>query len=81
MTTLTGTRLIVGITGLTLAGLAQADCPADMPTQLLDDCIVVEASGSSFPNPTYAYKADYEAWLAQRVQQTQPAAGKAVATK
>lgn len=36
------------ITGLGLAGLAQAECPIDIPAALIVDCIVAEgASGES----------------------------------
>ena len=48
---------------ITASGLALANCPGSMPVQLLEDCIVVESSGSSYPNSTYANMEQYQAWL------------------
>ena len=38
---------------ITASGLTLANCPGSMPLQLLEDCIVVEGSGSNFPHKTY----------------------------
>ncbi len=54
---------------------ANAECPQNLPTQLLEDCIVIEGSGSSFPHPDYAHMAAYKAWLAKQAPSVQPAAG------
>jgi hypothetical protein len=36
------------ITGLGLAGLAQAECPVDMPAALIVECVVWEGAGGEF---------------------------------
>jgi hypothetical protein len=51
---------------ITTSGLASADCPSAMPQQLLEDCIVYEGAGSSFPTSDYAHMDLYNAWLKQR---------------
>jgi hypothetical protein len=48
---------------LTASGLALADCPRTMPVQLLEDCIVYEGAGSSFPPSDYVYIDQYQDWL------------------
>ena len=49
--------------GIVTSSLVMADCPNTMTVQLLEDCIVVEGSGSSFPNSTYANMDQYQDWL------------------
>lgn len=51
-------------------------CSADMPLQIRQDCIVVEGAGATFPHETYAYKREYNEWLASKAAK---AAAKAVA--
>jgi hypothetical protein len=51
------------ISTITASGLAIADCSNSMPEQLLDDCIVYEGSGESFPTSDYAYMDQYQDWL------------------
>ena len=48
---------------ITASGLALANCPGSMPEQLLNDCIVYEGAGSSFPTSDYAHMAQYHDWL------------------
>jgi len=48
---------------ITASGLALANCPGSMPEQLLNDCIVYEGAGSSFPTSDYAYMDHYQDWL------------------
>jgi hypothetical protein len=48
---------------ITASGLAVADCPPSMPEQLLEDCIVYEGAGSTFPTSDYAYMDRYRNWL------------------
>lgn len=62
----------------TLSASANANCPSNLPDQFMQDCITVEGSGDSFPHPTYAYKKEYQAWVASQaaaVQEVQPASG------
>ena len=44
------------ICGIAAGGMALADCPITMPSQLLKDCLVYESAGSgpSFPKSDYA---------------------------
>jgi hypothetical protein len=51
------------ISTITASGLALANCPDSMPVQLLEDCIVYEGAGSSFPTSDYAYMDQYQDWL------------------
>jgi len=48
--------LVLIITG---SGLSLADCPNSMPQQLLQDCIVYESAGTTFPGSDYAYMDEY----------------------
>jgi len=48
---------------LTISGLSLADCPNTMPAQLLEDCIVNESAGHSFPPSDYVYMDQYQDWL------------------
>lgn len=59
----------------TLSPAVNAECPLDLPEQLLNDCITIEGSGSSFPHDDYAYEDEYAAWRAARVERIAPAAG------
>jgi hypothetical protein len=54
--------------GIASGSLALADCPDTMPSQLLQDCIVYEGAGSTFPTEDYAHMDLYNEWL--RKQQT-----------
>lgn len=68
-------HLVIGVVSMT-AGVANASCSSDMPTQIWKDCIVVEGSGESFPNETYWNIAQYEEWQATRdTARFEPAAG------
>jgi hypothetical protein len=51
---------------ITTSGLASADCPGAMPQQLLEDCIVYEGAGTSFPTSDYAHMDLYNAWLIEQ---------------
>ena len=48
---------------VTSSGVALADCPNTMPEQLLNDCIVYEGAGNSFPTSDYAHMAMYQDWM------------------
>ena len=48
---------------ITASGLALANCPESMPVQLLEDCIVYEGAGDSFPTSDYAKMALYQEWV------------------
>ena len=43
--------------------LALANCPGAMPEQLMEDCIVYEGAGSSFPTSDYAHMEQYQDWM------------------
>jgi hypothetical protein len=51
------------ICAIGMSNVVIADCPDTMPGQLLEDCIVAEGSGSTFPNSTYAHMDEYQEWL------------------
>jgi len=53
---------------ITASGLVLADCLDTMPSQLLQDCIVYEGAGSTFPTEDYAQLDLYNEW--SRKQQT-----------
>jgi hypothetical protein len=56
---------------ITASGLAMADCPNAMPVQLLQDCIVNENAGHSFPPSGYVNMDTYQNWVAaKQTQQT-----------
>jgi len=48
---------------ITASGLVSANCPGSMPEQLLNDCIVYEGAGSSFPTSDYAHMEQYQDWM------------------
>jgi hypothetical protein len=63
----------IGLLVVTTAasGLSLADCPNTLPLQLLEDCIVSEGAGQSFPPGDYVYMDQYQDW--QKTQrQLQP---------
>jgi hypothetical protein len=51
------------VSAITASGLALADCPNTMPSQLLQDCIIYEGAGSMFPTEDYANMELYNEWL------------------
>jgi hypothetical protein len=51
---------------ITASGLALADCPHTMSTQLLEDCIVYEDAGTTFPPEDYAHMDLYSNWLEEQ---------------
>ena len=51
---------------ITASGLALADCPNKMPSELLQDCITYEGAGSTFPTSDYAHKDLYNVWLKEQ---------------
>ncbi len=51
---------------ITASGLTLATCPPSMPEQLLEDCIVYQGAGSSFPTSDYAHMDQYQTWLKTR---------------
>lgn len=66
MTQISHVALLLGTAAALVAGCANAACPGDLPLQMLEDCIVVEGSGDSFPNPDYAYMKQYQEWRAAK---------------
>ena len=66
--------LVLAITG---SSVSFADCPNTMPQQLLQDCIVNENAGASFPPGDYAYMNLYKQWLKTQ-QSKQPEQQKAL---
>ena len=51
------------LVAITARGLVLATCPGSMPEQLLEDCIVYEGAGASFPTSDYAHMDQYQVWL------------------
>jgi len=51
---------------ITASGLVLADCLDTMPSQLLQDCIVYEGAGSTFPTSDYAHMNTYNDWLIEQ---------------
>ena len=49
--------------GIVASGLVMADCDKTMPVQLVEDCLVYEGAGSSFPTSDYAHMDQYQAWI------------------
>ncbi len=80
MTKTPSVALFVGAVAVFTTGGASASCADDLPPKLLEDCIVVEGSGSPFPNVSYAHMDQYKAWLAAKYPQTVPAVEVAVKT-
>lgn len=67
------TSAVLFVSTLMSVPVASADsattaCSDDMPLQLRQDCIVVEGAGASFPHETYAYKREYNEWLASKAE-------------
>jgi hypothetical protein len=52
--------------GILTSSLALADCPDTMPPRLLQDCIVYEGAGSTFPTRDYAHMDLYNDWLKEQ---------------
>jgi len=56
-------RVGLFLCGIVTGSLALADCPDSMPSQLLQDCIVYEGAGSTFPTGDYAHMDLYNNWM------------------
>ena len=52
--------------GILVSSLVMAGCPNTMPVKLLEDCIVYENAGHSFPPSDYVYMAMYKDWLIEQ---------------
>ena len=57
------TQVGLFVFAITASGLVSANCPGSMPEQLLNDCIVYEGAGSSFPTSDYAHMEQYQDWM------------------
>jgi hypothetical protein len=53
-------RVGLFLCGFVTSGLTVADCHDSMTEQLLNDCIVYESAGSSFPTSDYAHMDQYQ---------------------
>jgi hypothetical protein len=42
-------KTLLVVTGLFITANAMAECPVELPTEKLLDCIVVEGAGSEYP--------------------------------
>ena len=62
-------RIVLFLCGIATSSLAMADCPNTMPEQLIEDCIVNENAGHSFPPSGYVYMDMYQEWV--KAQQTE----------
>ena len=52
--------------GILASSLAMADCANKMPVQLLEDCLVYEGAGYSFPPDEYVNIDIYQNWMASQ---------------
>jgi len=59
-------RVGLFLCGIVSSSLALADCPNTMPPGLLQDCIVYEGAGSTFPTSDYAHMDLYNDWLLEQ---------------
>ena len=59
-------RVALSVFAITASGMAFADCPNTMPSQLLQDCITYEGAGSTFPTSDYAHMNTYNDWLIEQ---------------
>jgi hypothetical protein len=57
---------------MTAGGVVLADCPHNLPTQLLEDCLIYNSEGESFPASDYAHMDQYQAWLKTQQPKSQP---------
>ncbi len=57
---------------LLLSAPVHAECPSTLPVKLLEDCIVVEGSGSEYP-----VEEKLAEWLTTHPESVQPQAGDA----
>jgi len=62
-------HVVLFLCGIATSSLAMADCPITMPEQLIEDCIVNENAGHSFPPSDYVYMDMYQEWV--KAQQTE----------
>jgi len=54
------------------SGVALAECPHTMPEQLLEDCLIYQNEGESFPADDYAHMDQYQEWLKTQQAKLQP---------
>ena len=69
-------KIVLGgmfLCGIVANSLAVADCINTMPEKLMEDCIVYEGAGTSFPPSDYAHMHQYQDWM--KTQQTKQAQG------
>jgi len=71
MKRMTNAQIGAFILTITSSGFSLANCPGSMPEQLLEDCIVYEGAGTSFPTSDYAHMHQYKNWQKTR-QSDQP---------
>jgi hypothetical protein len=73
----------VGIYIFTMAsaGVVLADCPHNLPEKLLEDCLIYDSEGQTFPADDYAYMDEYQAWLKTQQPEAQTKTPQNMATK
>ena len=69
------------ITMMGSGGLALAECPHNLPEKLLEDCLIYDSEGETFPADDYAYMNEYQAWLKTQQPEAQSETPQKVATK
>ena len=62
-------------------GLALADCPHNLPEKLLEDCLIYDTEGETFPADDYAHMDEYQAWLKKQDSEGQSKTAHTVAKK
>jgi hypothetical protein len=72
---------VIGIYVFTMGsgGVAVADCPHNLPTQLLKDCLIYDSEEESFPSDDYAHMDEYQTWLKTQKPATPEAAPTSIA--
>ena len=63
MKRMTNAQIGAFVLTITSSGFSLANCPGSMPEQLLEDCIVYEGAGTSFPTSDYAHRGQYQDWM------------------
>ena len=62
-------------------GVVLADCPHNLPVKLLEDCLIYDSEGETFPADDYAYMDEYQAWLKTQQSEVKLKTPQKVATK
>ena len=73
--------VVICIFTMASGGVVLADCPINLPEKLLEDCLIYDSEGETFPADDYAYMDEYQAWLMTQQPEAQSKTPQKVATK